>query len=157
VPSSLKRRLRNQQLSNNPPFTPLNDTHIVLVNKATDTNILHELVRMAQSTKYFSIDTESDLFTSCPALIQIEFIDPNFSTIILIETCHLPADKKSLKFWLIQSIFKYILAERKTIFCWGCPIDELRKLLIYDLYKEEALIVVCFFLIYFFFYFISIH
>ncbi|CAF4937963.1 unnamed protein product, partial [Rotaria socialis] len=38
-----------------------------------------------------------------------------------------------------QSIFKYILTERKTIFCWGCPIDELRKFLIYDLYKEEVL------------------
>ncbi|CAF2056870.1 unnamed protein product [Rotaria magnacalcarata] len=145
VPSSskrknLKRYLRNQQLSNNPPFTPLNDSHIVLVNKATDTNILHELVHIAQSTKYFTIDTESDLFTNCPALIQIEFIDQEFSsTIILVETCHLPIDKKSLKFWLIQSIFKYIFTERKTIFCWGCPIDELGKFLIYDLYKQEVL------------------
>ena len=81
VPSSkrrnLKQRLRNQELSDNPP---LNNYEIHLVNKSTDINLLHNLIRLAQSMKYFTIDADSDIYTNCPALIQIEFIDQNIST-----------------------------------------------------------------------------
>ena len=73
VPSSkrrnLKQRLQNQELSDNLPFTPLNNYEIHLVNKATEINLLHDLIRSAQSTKYFTIDTEFDLYTNCPALV----------------------------------------------------------------------------------------
>ena len=143
MPSSkrrnLKQLLRNQELSHNPPFTPLNNYEIHLVNKSTDINLLHDLIRLAQSTTYFTIDTESDLFTNCPALIQIEFIDQNVSTVILVETCHLPMNQQSLKFWLIGSIFKFILQPTKTIFSWGSPIDELKRFLVYGLYTEETM------------------
>lgn len=136
---NLKMHLRNQELSINPPFTSVNDYDIYIVNQSTETNTLHELIRSAKSSQYFSIDTESDLYTNRPALIQIELIDPNLSTVILIETCHLPLDKTSLKFWLIRSILKFILESNKTIFCWGSPLDELKKFLVYQLYTEEAL------------------
>ena len=65
-------RHRNQELSINPAFISLNNYEIYLVNESTNTNTLHELIRLAQSSQYFSIDTESDLYTNCPALIQID-------------------------------------------------------------------------------------
>ena len=143
VPSSkrrnLKQRLRNEELSHNPPFIPLNNYEIHLVNKSTDINLLHDLIRLAQSTKYFTIDTESDIYTNCSALIQIEFIDQNVATIILIETCHLPMNQQALKFWLIRSIFKFILQPTKIIFAWGSPIDELKRFLVYGLYTNETI------------------
>ena len=115
---NLKQRLRNEELSYNPPFTPLNNYEVHLVNKATEINLLHDLIRSAQSTKYFTIDSESDLYTNCPALIQIEFIDQNLSTVILVETCHLPVNQQSFKFRLIRSIVKFILQPTKTIIAW---------------------------------------
>ena len=143
MPSSkrrnLKQRLRNEELSYNPPFTASNNYKIHLVNKSTDISLLHDLILLAQSTKYFTIDTESDIYTNCPPLIQIEFIDQNVSTVILIETCHLPMNQQSLKFWLIRSIFKFILQSTKTIFSWGSLIDELKLFLIYGLYTEETM------------------
>ena len=90
---NLKQHLRNQELSHNPPFTLLNNYEIHLVNKSTDINLLHDLIRLAQSTKYFTIDTKFDPYTSSPALIQIEFINQNVSTVILIEICHLPMNQ----------------------------------------------------------------
>ena len=143
MPSSkrrnLKQRVRNEELSYNPPFTPLNNYEIHLVNKSTDINLLHDLIRLAQSSKYFTIDTESDIYTNCPALIQIEFIDQNVSTVILIETCHLPMNQQSLKFWLIRSIFKFVLQPTKTIFSWGSLIDRLKLFLVYGLYTEQTM------------------
>ena len=143
VPSSkrrnLKQRLRNQELSDNPPFIPLNNYEIHLVNRATEINLLHYLILSAQSTKYFTIDTESDLYINCPALIQIEFIDQILSTDILVETCHLPVNQQSLKFWLIRSIFKFILQPTKTIFAQGSPIDELKRFLVCGLYTNETI------------------
>ena len=95
---NLKQCLLNQELSHNPPSTPWNNYEIYLVNKSTNNNLLHDLIRLVQSTKYFTIDTESDLYTICPALIQIEFIHRNVSTVILVETCHLPMNQQSLRF-----------------------------------------------------------
>ncbi|CAF3720493.1 unnamed protein product [Rotaria sordida] len=122
-----------------PLFTPRNNYEIYLVNRFTVHNLLHHIIYLAQTTHHITVDTESDLFTNRPALIQIEFIQEKLSTIILVETFHLPIDEQSLEFWLIRSIFKYILQPNKTIYCWGDAEEEFKKFLIYRLYTDDIL------------------
>ena len=105
----LKKEKRQAQLRVLSSFTPLNSYKYFLIHRSTDIDLLRYLIDKAQQTQYFAIDTESDLFTSRPALIQIELIHQQLSTVILIEVCHLPSRQHSLPFRLIQSIFTYML------------------------------------------------
>lgn len=143
MPSSkrqnLKRYLRNEELSQNPSFTTKNNYHTYLINKFTDTTILHDIIDAVKSTKNFTIDTESDWKTNQPALIQVEIIAEHLSTVLLVEVCHLPHNKSSLIFWLIRAICKFIFQEKNTIYCWGNIIKELKDFLIYNLFTIEEL------------------
>ncbi|CAF4179300.1 unnamed protein product, partial [Rotaria sordida] len=135
----LKLNRRQQELMHKPSFTPRNNYEIYLINRSTDINVLHHIIYLAQTTYHITVDTESDVYTNRPALIQIEFIHEQLSTVILVEACHLPIDKQSLVFWLIRSIFKYILQQNKTIYCWGDAEEEFEKFLVYELYTDDML------------------
>ena len=87
-----------------------------MINRSTDTYVLHELLRFAQNTKYFSLDTKSDFYTTNPTLIQIEMIGQRESVVILVEVGHLPFHRDSLSFWLIRSLLKFILEPTKIIY-----------------------------------------
>jgi hypothetical protein len=117
----------------------MNNYEVFLINKSTNTDLLHYLIQLAQNTKYFSMDTELDSKTNKPSLIQFEFIHEHLSTVVLVEVCHLPVHKQSLIFWLIRSIFKYIFQYGKIIYSWGDPVKELSKFLIYDLFSSYTL------------------
>ncbi len=105
----MKNKSRNESLHLYSVFTPMNNYEVFLINKSANIDLLHYLIQLTQNTTYFSFDTELDLFTSRPALIQIEFIHKHFSIIILVETCYLPSRKRSsLSVWLIRSVFKSI-------------------------------------------------
>jgi hypothetical protein len=130
---------RDQTLNHCPTINPLNDYEVFLINRFTDTHLLHDLIFRTQNTQYFTICIQCDLYTNRPALIQIELINFYKSTILLIETCHLPCNKQSLQFWLIQAIFKFILQSNKIIFCWGSGYKALEKFLIYRLYTQSAI------------------
>ena len=117
----------------------MNQYEIHLVNQFTNTHCLHDLIRLAQQTNYFTIDTECDFYTNRPALIQLEFIHRHLSTIILIKVCHLPSDRQSLKFWHIRSILKFVFQGKNTIYSWGVAIDELNKFIDYGLFTHDAL------------------
>lgn len=135
----LKIESRHEQLKHNPSFKPINEYQVYIINKFTDLNVLHHLIHLAQNTKYYSIDTQSDLYTNQPALIQIECIHRSLSSVILIEMCHLPIDKTSVRFWLIKSLFKTIFHSSNTMYSWSNFIEELSRFLIYDIFKFDIL------------------
>jgi hypothetical protein len=100
---------------------------------------LHHLIELAKQTKSFSVDTESDIFTNRPALIQVEFIHHAGSTIVLIEAGHLPANQQSLCFWLIRSLLKFILPPSNVIYSWGNATKELFRFLPCGLFSGETI------------------
>jgi 3'-5' exonuclease len=130
-----KRQLRNEQLSVKTPFRPLNDHVVYVVNRSTNTDLLHDLIHLAQVTRHFSIDTESDMYGHRPALIQIECIHPAMSTVILIEACHLPTNTHCLSFWLIRSLLRFVLQPTNTILSWSNIKQELAGFVHYRLFS----------------------
>lgn len=135
----LKKQLRQNELMNKTPFTSMNDYEIYIINRYTDTSIMFQLLSIIQKTRYFTIDTESDLFTNRPSLIQIEIINADVSRVLLIETCHLPLDRLSLQFWYIRSLFKFIFNSSNTIFTWSDGRKELHDFISYDLFTSEMI------------------
>lgn len=135
------RKQRQQELSVLPTFTSANDYEVFLVNHSTDFNILHDLIQLAQNTKYFAVDTEGDFVSNTPSLIQVEFIHNQRSTVVLVEVCHLPAyqEPSSLAFWLIRSLFKFIFQANNVILSWGSHIAEFVKFLDHNLFTVEML------------------
>ncbi|CAF2085887.1 unnamed protein product [Rotaria magnacalcarata] len=129
----------NQKFSSFPAFTSRNNYEAYIINQSSHTDLLHYIIARAQNTNYFSIDTEADLYTQRPALIQFEFIHQELSTVILLDVCHLPTVETSLKFWLIRAIIKYIFQKNKILYCWGPPLLELRKFLHIHLFTDDDL------------------
>ena len=137
----LKKQLRNQRFSVLPTFVPLNKYQTYSINQSTDTHLLHDLIRLAQHTTYFTIDTESDIYTFKPSLIQIEFIHQDLSTILIFEMCHMPnrkEEEESLVFWLIRSLFRSIFRSTSIIHSWGDAVSELAPFIIYGLFTMDS-------------------
>ena len=143
MPSFAERRLKleliNARLSVLPTFVPLTDSITRVVNRFTNARMLHHLIELAKRTTHFSVDTESDVFTNRPALIQIEFIHQAGSTVVLIEVCHLPVNRQSLCFWLIRSLLKFILRPSNVIYAWGNVTTELLRFLPCGLFSGETI------------------
>ena len=135
----LKKQLRQQELFDKTPFQSLNHYEIYTINRYTDTSVMFHLLSIVQQTQYFTIDTESDLFTNRPSLIQIEIINADVSRVLLIETCHLPLDRLSLQFWYIRSLFKCIFRSSNTIFTWSNGKKELNEFISYGLFNHELI------------------
>ena len=123
----------------NSQFTPLNKSIVHIVNWATHTDTLHDILCVAQQTQFFSIDTEGDFKTKQPAIIQIELINRNLSQVLLIEACHLPRDQTCLQSWLIRSIFKFVLRSQNTIYVWGNGMKELSQFIDSGLFTLDRL------------------
>ena len=124
----------HRQRIRGPTFTPVNLHASYLVNRFTGSEMMHDLIHLAQKTKRFTVDTQFDHDTGRPSLIQIEFVQEILSIVVLIETCHLPADQESLTFWLIRSLLKFILQPSKLIYVWGRTIDVLLPFVRYGLF-----------------------
>ncbi|UJR18824.1 hypothetical protein I4U23_021952 [Adineta vaga] len=133
-----RKRLLNKQLSILPEFTPLNDWRVCCINYTTDPSLLHHLIELSRKTTEYTIDTEHDYYTHEAALIQIEFIEQRQSTILLIETCHLP-QTSTVNFWLIKSLLKNIFNSSNIIYSWGDVVEELSHFLDYDLFSSALL------------------
>lgn len=134
-----KMQQQYEAMQHLPPFEPMNRSVVYLINGQTDLQRLHEVIELAKEIRYLSMDTEADLLSHRPSLIQIEFIDYPISTVILVEVAHLPTDRRSLKFWLIRSIFKFIFHGHRTLYCWGDGFDELRQFIGTGLFTDEQL------------------
>jgi hypothetical protein len=100
---------------------------------------MHELIHLAQKTKRFTIDTQFDKCTGRPSLIQIEFNNEVLSIVALVEACHLPTDGTSLSFWLIHSLFRFVLQTSKVIYSWGSVAEALDPFVQYGYFTNETL------------------
>ena len=100
---------------------------------------MHELISLAQKTKRFTIDTQFDKCTGRPSLIQIEFNNEVLSVVALVEACHLPTDRDSLSFWLIRSLFRFVLQPSKVILSWGNAATALAPFIRYGYFTASAL------------------
>lgn len=99
------------------------------------------LIEIAQKTRRFTIDTEHDYYTRVPALIQIEFLNPKTSIVLLVQACHLPS-ASSVLFWLIQSLLKIIFKQSNLFFAWGDLTFELSDFVHYGLFSLNMIIAV---------------
>ncbi|CAF4494387.1 unnamed protein product, partial [Didymodactylos carnosus] len=105
------------------------------INRTTPIGILDNLIDHAQTTQHFSIDTENDVTTHRPSLIQIQFVYVNQpSIIILIETQHLPPESSPL-FIKIRYLCSLILTSTNSLYAWGDPIRELQNFLQFNLFN----------------------
>ena len=101
-------------------------------------NLSHDLICLARTTSKFSIDTEKDFYTHKPALIQIELIQDQQSTVLLIKVCHLP-HVSSVLHWLIRALLKIILNSNNLIYAWGNIVDELTDYIPCGLFNMDVL------------------
>ena len=140
--TSKQRRNERQQKLNMmfsvlPPFHPVNDYYVYLINHSTPTILMQSLIELARQTTTFTVDTEQDYYSHQPALIQIEMIREQ-SVVILVETCHLP-HPASISFWLVQALFKAILKRDNLILGWGNIVDELTAFIDYGLFTWDLI------------------
>ena len=132
-----RKQLLNLQLSILPRFTSANDYRVYLINSKTSPWLLRDLITMASTTTKYTVDTEQDCYTLEPALIQIEIIGAQ-STVLLIETCHLP-DASMPVFSLMQTLLRVIFDPSHVIYAWGDAVEELSRFAHYGLFELSAL------------------
>lgn len=124
------------------PFQPSPSAYrYYYINRETSTETLDDLIEYARLTNEFSIDTEGQSRRppqpSDPALIQIELIQLNYpSLIVLIETLHLPP-QHSKRFGRIRELCQVIFTNDHTIYSWGPAKTELRKFFRFNLFDEH--------------------
>ena len=139
APIFSQQRRKTRHLIRTPPFVPDNCHLPQLVNRYTNSKTMHELIYLAQKTKRFTIDTQFDKCTGRPSLIQIEFNNEVLSIVALVEACHLPTDRDSLSFWLIRSLFRFVLQPTKVIYSWGSVAEALAPFVQYGYFTIETL------------------
>ena len=122
---------------------PSSSYRYYFVNRETAIETLDDLIEYAQITTEFTIDTESQTRPPPqqpdPALIQIEFIQRNHpSLVVLIETLHLPP-QHSQRFDRIQALCQTIFADGHVVYSWGPAKEELRRFLRFSLFDERGM------------------
>ena len=132
-----KRRTTNSV--SRPAFTPANCHLQHLVSRHTSSEVMHDLIRLAQKTKRFTVDAQFDVTDGRPSLIQIEFVNPVLSVVALVEMCYLPADKASTSFWLIRSLLRFVLQPSNTIYSWGRATTMLAPFVQYGLFTLQII------------------
>lgn len=112
------------------------------IHKETSIDTLEDLIEYASTIRYYTIDTEGQTRpkqSSIPALIQIEFLAENSSSIIiLIETMHLPP-RNSDKFIKMKKLCQTILSNNHHVYSWGNATHELLTFSRYDLFESTDL------------------
>lgn len=108
------------------------------IHAETSIDIIDDLIDYANEITTYTLDTEDQMRyrrESLGALLQIEFIDPNNPTIIiLIETLHLPP-QDSPSFKKISQLCKIIFTNGHRIYCWAEMKNELKKMYRYNLFN----------------------
>ena len=121
---------RNEQLkAQYPSYQPSSNIAIIHLHHRTKLDTIDQLIKKAQAIKQYTLDTESQQHgkETHGALIQIQFIEPNnYSTVIMIETYHLP-DQDSLIFNRIQELCAIIFDNDNQIITWGSLSKELKN------------------------------
>ncbi|CAF3366360.1 unnamed protein product [Rotaria socialis] len=139
--TTLKKKLHEHELiSRFAPFEPYLYQQF-FINRNTNAQTLHNIIEAVKNATSFTLDTESVCVykkPNKPALIQLQIIQENlFSYIILIEVCHLPhPDEHTFK--LIQRLFEYLFESSKNIYIWG-SINELEKFSKFNLFSLDQI------------------
>ncbi|CAF1102795.1 unnamed protein product [Rotaria sordida] len=115
--------------------------HLVFINRTTTERTLIKVNNIITNSKLFTLDTESTSILHQPnksSLIQIQIIQSEYSSIILIvEVCHLPSPDQP-PFTLIKILFDLLFQPDKKIYIWG-EIDELIKFTRYQLFTSNQI------------------
>ncbi|CAF1378627.1 unnamed protein product [Rotaria sordida] len=119
-----------------PPYESLYKYHIYFINALTSEEELKNVCDIINGKTDFIFDTESDIHSKTPALIQVLIVqeDPKPLLVLLIETTHLP-DISSLRFREIQKLFQYLFRTGTNLYSWGPLTDELTRFQIYQLFS----------------------
>ena len=112
-----RKRQLNTELSVLPTFVPIQDCRIRRIDHTTESYEFYHLIKLARITDRYTIDTEKDIVTRQPALIQVEFLGTE-SIVLVVQVCHLPRAGSSL-LWMMQALFKIILAPSNRFYAWG--------------------------------------
>ncbi|CAF1281848.1 unnamed protein product [Didymodactylos carnosus] len=124
-------------------FEPLNFTTEHVTYRTTEFQ-LQDYINKASNAVRFFLDTESIIqphtrAPNRPALIQIQIVHPNESSLVLLfETKFMPRTT-SPKFTLVQQLFKTILTSKATIHSWG-SIRELDNFVPFGLFDESQIL-----------------
>lgn len=135
------KKLHEHELASTyPPFQPLPYQQF-FINRSTHELTLLHLIESVQSTKMFTLDTESiniPYQPNKPALIQIQLILPtSYSYVIFVEVWHLPREREPT-FELIKLFFNTLFHPDKKIYMWGLP-DELINFTEFKLFSREQI------------------
>ena len=132
------KKERNQRLSRLPKFEIERSYDIRFINYKSPFFLLIRLIELAKTTRIFTLDTENDIRSGKPAIIQLQFIPNSTSekTIVTIfEMCHLPV----VETWIynsIQQLFQIIFQQDNTILTWGKGRSELSAFKIYPIFES---------------------
>ena len=116
-----------------PPYYPCNSYVIHFINSLTTEEELKILCNVIKSTTDIIFDTESDIHSHVPSLIQIVLVQEH-SSILLVETAHLP-NTSSSRFRQIQDLFFHLFRTETNLYSWGSLKDELARFQIYQLFS----------------------
>ncbi|CAF1046752.1 unnamed protein product [Rotaria sordida] len=109
---------------------------ISFINSLASEEELKNLCDIIKCATDFIFDTESDIHSHIPALIQVLIVqeDQKPLLVLLIETTHLP-DILSLRFREIQKLFQYLFRTGTNLYSWGSLENELTRFQIYQLFS----------------------
>ncbi|CAF0838773.1 unnamed protein product [Adineta steineri] len=95
--------------------------------------LTYELIDTAKLTNHYSMNTKNDALTHKLATLQVEYIRPNASSIvIIIEAQYLPKIYKK-----IQQLCTIIFTSNNNIYLWSSAQDELEKFQIFNVSKSN--------------------
>ena len=124
-------------------FSPFESSYLdlIFINRTTSTDTLNRLIDRVTDSSQFILDTESvniPYQPNIPCLIQLQILQSEESSIILIfEFGHFPR-RDQHQFQLIQKLFDILLKPTKVIFIWG-DLDELTGFTRYGLFTSAQL------------------
>ncbi|CAF4412947.1 unnamed protein product, partial [Rotaria sp. Silwood2] len=139
--NKLKKKLHEHEFAYRfPPFEPYHYQQY-FINYNTSEQTLQHLIEAVKNSTSFTLDTESVCVPyqpNKPALIQLQVIQENlFSYVIMIEVCHLPHENTE-KFELIRELFVYLFDPNNDIYIWG-SIKELEKFMEFHLFSSNQI------------------
>ncbi|CAF0800657.1 unnamed protein product [Adineta steineri] len=137
-----RKQQLNKDLNNLPKFTSNQSNELIFINYMTAFFVLLNLIERAPTTKYFTIDSETDDIAGRPALIQLQLIHLNNnnhfkeedvikSTIIIFEMCQLRSETYNIH-PRAQELFDVIFHPSNTFLTWDNEKNEMLKFQNYE-------------------------
>ena len=131
-----KQIQHNEELrAKHPSFHSTGNNRIVFLHCLTSMSTIEELLKEAEKTTTYTIDTESHMINNqaCGAIVQIQMVKSSEQSITIItEMFYLPR-KNSLLFKRIKQLYSIIFNNENRIISWGEYKNEFKDFLEYEL------------------------